>query len=72
MLKSMECGKLLAKKKKKIRITLIYTEIPEPAQSLYQHGAQTGGPWGFPVTKITAVHQVCMSLNLAMRFKLLV
>ena len=36
-------------------------EIPEPAPSLYRHGAQIGGLRVFPVIKITMVHQVHMS-----------
>ena len=36
-------------------------EIPEPAPSLSQHGAQIGGLRDFLVIKITVVHQVCMS-----------
>ena len=33
-------------------------EIPEPAQSLFWHGAQIGGLQVFPIIKITLVRQV--------------
>ena len=36
-------------------------EIPEPAPFLSKHGAQIGDRQGFPVFKITTVHQVLMS-----------
>ena len=42
-------------------------EIPEPAPSLFRHGAQIGGIWGFPAIKITMICQVHMYCSLGVK-----
>ena len=42
-------------------------EIPEPAPSLFRHGAQIGGIRGFPAIKITVIRHVPMYCVLSVK-----
>ena len=45
-------------------------EIPEPAPSLFQHGAPIGGIQDFPTIKITVICQVCMYCGLSAKINM--